>query len=164
MLPSPAKWRYLEHYPIGEPKLDLSNDIPPHVRADLEEAIRCRWAKATKAPIVMCRRAIEAACDHLLGVKSRDSIRSKIEELAKAGTITAPLKEWAHRVQLEARAAAHPQEDGLDNIGMEDADAIIEFTQEFFEHVYVMPAKLKRAVERAEHRNERQQVPPVTNS
>jgi hypothetical protein len=58
----------------------------------------------------------------------------------------------AHPVRLEARVAAHPQQDGLDEITDEDADAIIEFTQEFFDHVYVMPAKMKRAVERAEQR------------
>jgi len=79
-------------------------------------------------------------------------MRAKIDELFKAGTITGPLQQMAHRVRLEARVAAHPQEDGLDDITDENADAIIEFTQEFFDHVYVMPAKLKRAVERAEQR------------
>lgn len=147
-----TEWKYYLHYPLGEPTVNVSSDIPVQVRADLEEAIRCQWAKTVRAPIVMCRRAIEAACDNLLGTQSNAGIRAKIEELAKKGLITDPLKEWARRVQIEARAAAHPQEDGLDNMTPEDVVATLEFTQEFFEHVYVMPAKLKRAVERAEQK------------
>lgn len=150
--PSDDQFIYEAHYPPGEPRLDLSEDIPAEIRSDLEEAIKCRWVKANKAAIVMCRRAIEAACNHLLGDTSKDSIRSKVEKLAKKGLITEPLEQWARRVQLEARAAAHPQEDGLDKITGEDAEAMIEFTQQFFTNVFVMPANLKRAVERAEQR------------
>jgi hypothetical protein len=144
-------WFYRGHYPLGSPKIDLSQDIPDPIRSDFIEAIKCRWVKADKAAVTMCRRAIESACENL-GAKAKENIRAKIDELFKAGTITSPLQQMAHRVRLEARVAAHPQEDGLDEITDEDADAIIEFTQEFFDHVYVMPAKLKRAVERAEQR------------
>jgi hypothetical protein len=144
-------WHYRGHYPLGSPKTDISHDIPDPIRSDFIEAIKCRWVGADKAAVTMCRRAIESACENL-GAKAKENIRAKIDELFKAGTITGPLQQMAHRVRLEARVAAHPQEDGLDSISDEDADAIIEFTQEFFDHVYVMPAKLKRAVERAEQR------------
>jgi hypothetical protein len=151
VLKQSGPWLYRGHYPLGSPKIDLSQDIPEPIRLDFIEAIKCRWVKADKAAVTMCRRAVESACENL-GAKAKENIRAKIDELFKAGTITSPLQQMAHRVRLEARVAAHPQEDGLDEITDEDADAIIEFTQEFFDHVYVMPAKLRRAVERAEQR------------
>jgi hypothetical protein len=37
-----------------------------------------------------------------------------------------------------------PVIDDLEGTTKEDADAVIAFTREFFHHVYVMPAKLKK--------------------
>ncbi len=49
----------------------------------------------------------------------------------------------AHVVRLTRNIGAHPGEDGLVGVSQKDADDIIEFTSEFFHHVYVMPAKLE---------------------
>jgi hypothetical protein len=71
-----------------------------------------------------------------------------IDWLAAQGTITTPLKEMAHRVRLGGNLGAHPPEDPIDateiTIGPEYADAVLEFTREFFQHVYVMPERLKK--------------------
>ncbi len=66
----------------------------------------------------------------------------------KQGTITTPLKEMAHRVRLGGNLGAHPPEDPEDEdlivMGPEYADAVLEFTRDFFHHVYVMPARLEK--------------------
>jgi hypothetical protein len=38
---------------------------------------------------------------------------------------------------------AHPGKDGLNDVTEQDATDIVEFTREFFHHVFVVPAKLK---------------------
>jgi hypothetical protein len=59
---------------------------------------------------------------------------------------TTPLKEMAHRVRLGGNLGAHPPEDPEDPeeiiIGPDYSDAVIEFTRDFFQHVYVMPRRL----------------------
>lgn len=67
---------------------------------------------------------------------------AQIDELATAGVITQPLREFAHEVRLEGNDGAHPDADGLEIVTQKDADDIIEFTREYLHHVYVMPAKL----------------------
>ncbi len=55
------------------------------------------------------------------------------------GKITTPLKDMAHKIKLGGNRGAHPSDRTLTE---RDADAVIEFTREYFHHVYVMPAKM----------------------
>ena len=69
-------------------------------------------------------------------------LQLQIDELASKGLITDPLKNWAHEVRLGGNEGAHPDKDGLKDVTDRDADEIIQFTQEFLHHIYVMPAAL----------------------
>jgi hypothetical protein len=137
---------YREHYPIGKPNDDVAKEIPSHIAADFKEALRCRFVEAHNATAEMCRRAVQASC-HQLGAPD-DKLVKQIDWLAQQGTITNPLKEMAHRVRLGGNLGAHPPEDPNDPeeivIGPEYSDAVIEFTRDFFQHVYVMPERLKK--------------------
>jgi hypothetical protein len=57
------------------------------------------------------------------------------------GKITTPLKDMAHKIKLGGNRAAHPSDRTLTE---GDADAVIEFTGEYFYHVYVMPARMAK--------------------
>lgn len=46
----------------------------------------------------------------------------------------------AHTIRLAGNRGAHPPR----AITAEEADAVIAFTEEYFQHVYVTPAKLAR--------------------
>jgi len=138
---------YFEHYPLGKPNDDVASEIPEHIRADFREALRCRFVDANNATVEMCRRAVQASCIHL-NAPSDKKLVQQIDWLAQQGIITTPLKEMAHRVRLGGNLGAHPPEDPDDEtaiiIGPEYADAVIEFTRDFFQHVYVMPERLKK--------------------
>jgi len=137
---------YREHFPIGKPNDHIPPEIPAHIGADFREAIRCRFVDAYNATVEMCRRAVQASCLNLGA--SGDKLVKQIDWLAAKGVITAPLKEMAHRVRLGGNLGAHPPEDPDDTseivIDSEYADAVIEFTKDFFHHVYVMPVRLER--------------------
>jgi hypothetical protein len=75
--------------------------------------------------------------------EAKKKLNAQIDELAEKQIITASLKEMAHEVRLTGNDGAHPGEDGLNDVSPEDATDMIQFTQELFHHVYVMPAKLK---------------------
>jgi hypothetical protein len=128
-------------YPLGKPDETVDKSVPESVADDFKEALRCYFIKAYKATAVMCRRAIQTSALELTASGNR--LIDQIDNLAEKGKITEPLKDFAHEVRLTGNDGAHPDKDGLSNITEKDAKDIVEFTQEYLHHVYVMPAKLK---------------------
>jgi hypothetical protein len=129
-------------YPINKPKDTVDGAVPKAIADDFAEAIRCQFILAYKATVTMCRRALQAAALEKKASADRPLIH-QIDELATKGVITNPLKEMAHAIRLTGNVGAHPDEDGLKDVTDNDAEDIVQFTKEFFHHVYVMPAKLK---------------------
>lgn len=131
--------RYHLHYPVGKPNENLDKSIPQDVAEDFKEAIRCHAVKAFRACVVMCRRAIQTS---VLGKSAQgNTLVQQIDDLATKGTITQPLKEFAHEIRLTGNVGAHS--DGLEDVEEEDADDVMAFTDQYLEHVYVMPERLK---------------------
>jgi hypothetical protein len=89
----------------------------------------------------MCRRALESSCIQL-GADQKLVLAEMIDWVHSQGLITTPLQKMAHKIRLGGNRAAHPQSDKSLTVG--DADAVIEFTDHFFDHVYVLQAKLLR--------------------
>ena len=143
---SRSSYRYSAHYPSGKPNEIVSGEIPDGISADFKEALRCQFVNAYRATATMCRRALQSSCQDLGAVG--DHLVHQIEDLAKQGKITAALHEMAHTVRLIGSAGAHPDKDGLEDVGLDDASDLIEFSREFYDHVYVMPAKLLKMKER----------------
>src|ERR1700686_848763 len=138
---------YVAHYPLGSPNDSVDPSVPDDIRFDFSEALRSLWVRAFKAAIIMCGRALQTSCDDLGATGA--SLYEQIDDLAKKGTITEPLRQWAHTVRLSRNKKAHDKaatvisaeerEKQLEN----DAEAIVAFTREYFHHVYVLPEKLR---------------------
>jgi hypothetical protein len=64
-----------------------------------------------------------------------------IDWVHSQGKITTPLKDMAVKIKLGGNRAAHASDRTLT---ADEADAVIEFTREYFQHVYVMPAKMAK--------------------
>ena len=148
----------LEHvFPLDKPKDAVDENVPPPIADDFREALRCHWVQAYKGCVVMCRRAIQASA-LTLGAPKNKKIVDQIDWLFEKGKITDSLRDFAHEVRLTGNVGAHPDKelgdvgidglnspetDALDEVMQKDADDIIEFTEEYLHHVYVMPAKLR---------------------
>jgi Domain of unknown function (DUF4145) len=127
-------------HPVGKPDDSVDEAVPPAIREDFAEALRCRWVKAYKATVTMCRRAIQSS---VLDLGATDKkLVEQIDELAKKGKLTESLRDYAHEVRLTGNDGAHPDKDGLKDVSEKDADDIIAFTRHFFDNVYVTPARL----------------------
>lgn len=138
-LKSPSILRYETHYPLGKPNETLGPGIPPDVATDFVEAIRCQSVEAYRACVVMCRRAVQTSV--IEKNAQGNTLVKQIEDLAAKGIITASLKDVAHEIRLTGNAGAHV--DGLEDVKEEDASAIVEFTRQYLDYVYVMPERLK---------------------
>jgi hypothetical protein len=96
--------------------------------------------KAYNATAEMCRRALEASCLQL-GAPAELVLSKTIDWVHTHGKITNSLRDMAHKIKLGGNRAAHPSDKRLSE---QDADAVIAFTDEYFQHVYVTPARMAR--------------------
>jgi len=133
-------WEFIVHYPLGNPDDSVDQAVPISIAADFSEALRCFFIQSYKACVAMCRRSVEASCQDLGATGG--NLKERINSLFKSGRITEPLKDMAHKVRLTANEELHGQPDDLDAFTEPEAKDIVEFTREYFHHVYVMPEKL----------------------
>jgi hypothetical protein len=142
-------WNYEGHYPLGKPHDKVEEEIPENIRLDFQEALRCQYINAHNATAEMCRRSVESACIDLGAPYSR-VLNDMIDWLESNRKITPGLKAVAHQIRLGGDRAAHaPEEPGaplkyqpMIVIEEEHANAIVEYTRHFLEHVYVIPMRL----------------------
>jgi hypothetical protein len=142
--PNAPTYTLVAVYPLGKPNDAVAIEVKQaakDVAEDFAEALRCHWIKSYRASVVMCRRAIQSSAVSLQAKGSR--LIDLIDDLFKSGKITEPLKDFAHEIRLTGNDGAHPDKDGLNDVKEKDSDDIIEFTKEFLNYIYVMPAKLK---------------------
>jgi hypothetical protein len=136
---------YLTHYPPRDARDEVAAEIPNTISPDFREALRWRFVKAYNATGEMCRRALEGSCNEK-GAPAGKKLVEKIDWLADQGIITKPLKEVAHKIRLGGNYGAHAPEDplGAEPMTAEHADALIEFTKDYLQHVYVIPKRLDK--------------------
>jgi Domain of unknown function (DUF4145) len=148
---------YVSHYPLGAPNDTVAPEIPPHIQVDFKEALRCLFVNAYNATVEMCRRALEASCIDLGIPKGIRDLEDMIDSLENQRKITPHMKEVAHKIRLGGNRGAHPpeadvlaaQQAGEMQVAgpvviivKEHAEAIVDFTRQFFQHVYVVPQQL----------------------
>ncbi len=88
----------------------------------------------------MARRAIQAAALEK-GAPDR-SLVEQIDWLEEQRLITPQMKQVAHAIRLAGNVGAHPDKDGLRDVGESEARAVIEFLGAFLRDVYEIPAQL----------------------
>ncbi len=164
-----SRYVYEEHYPLGTPDDSVAEEIPVNIATDFKEALRCLFVNAYNATAEMCRRAVEASCIEQGAPKTAGTLEEKIDWLASKGIITPFMAEVAHKIRLGGNRGAHPPDEPpaqesfeaelvialtpaeLDQPLVDDnaitkahAEAIVKFTREYFQDVYVVPKELKK--------------------
>lgn len=124
-------------------------DVPTSIARDAREAHKCHSIEAYRAAVAMARRALQAAVYDLADRNDKEapdsSLYKQIEWLADEGLVTDTLKSMATRIRLSGNIGAHPDKDGLEDIGKQDSKAALEFLEDLLHFTYVVPARLERA-------------------
>ncbi len=129
-----------------EPKKSLQvdfPDVPESIAADASEAHRCLGVDAWRATVAIARRAVQAAAFDK-GAPDK-KLFDQIDWLHDQRIITPQMRDIAHHIRLSGNDGAHPDKDGLQEVGKEAAEAALEFLDDFLRHLYQMPARLERA-------------------
>lgn len=142
--------RVLSIFPSDEPSVDSL--VPEGIAADYIEAAKCFNIAAYKACVVMARRAIQKMCLNL-GADKGKKLYQQIDDLKTAGKLHPDLAEIATEVRYLGNDGAHPEDDGLDEVGQEDAKEVLEFALELLDDLYVRPEKVKAMKKRREAKN-----------
>jgi len=129
----------VDYYPSRVVTVDQS--IPEEIADDYKEANRCFDIKAKKATVVMCRRVLQSTCISK-GANPNTDLVEQIEELESQRIINPSLKEVAHTIRKIGNWGAHPQDDPLKDVTLEDASELLKFTSEFLDEVFVRPARI----------------------
>ncbi len=117
-------------------------DVPLAISQDASEAFRCFGIEAWRASAAMARRALQAAA-YDKGAPDRRLIE-QIDWLAENDHITEQMKNVAHQIRLGGNLGAHPDRDGLVDVGQDEVVALLSFLRDFFRYVYEIPASLER--------------------
>jgi hypothetical protein len=120
--------------------------VPPEIRADYEEALKCQSIRAYRASCAMFRRALQASLLQLGADPKLDLIR-QIEALA---VLPSDVKDWAHQIRIFGNWGAHPDRDNLKDVAGNDASETHDFMSKFLLYLFIMPAKVKLSRERRE--------------
>ena len=129
------------------PKKHLGQDIPPIVKASIEEAERCMQAGAHLAATAMCGRALEAI---FRSHKTKDNyLGGGLKELRDTGVIDARLYQWGDELRDQRNDAAHATDT---EISARDANDVMTFTYAIIDYVYLLAKKFDEFQDRKRKR------------
>ena len=129
----------VDYYPRSVITVDSA--IPEDVADDFLEANRCLGVEAKKAAVTMCRRVLQNTCISK-GATPNHDLCKQIEEMESKRIINPSMKDVAHAIRKIGNWGAHPQDDPLKDVTLDDALEIVKFTSEFLDEVFVRPARL----------------------
>lgn len=115
--------------------------VPTDVVADFKEGVISLNNKCNKAAVSMFRRSLQSALLNL-GANAGEDL---IVQIKNMGNLTPDIKDWAHNIRIFGNWGAHPQDDNLKEVDEKIADEVRTFIEEFFNYVYVMPARVTKA-------------------
>lgn len=118
----------------------LPPNLPTEVADDAKAAHRCLAIGQWRASAAMARRAIQGACIDKGAPAKR--LVEQIDWLEAQRLITPLMKDVAHTIRLEGNTGAHPDRDGLRDVGEGEAHAVVGFLDDFIKYVYEIPGRL----------------------
>jgi hypothetical protein len=131
-----------DYFPKKVPTVDPY--VPKDIGEDFLEAQRCFMAGAWHGCAVMARRCMHSVAEHF-NATGKD-LYEQIENLKTTQVITPVLAEQAQHVRVLGKHGAHPYDmrgNPLKDLGLEDAQAALDFCEFIFDQVFIQPEKIK---------------------
>lgn len=122
--------------PLQKPS---DNNIPDHIRRDLDEAKMTHSVNCFRASAVMSRRVIQQACLEK-GASPKKNLYQQIEELYKNGEITKNLEESATIIRWIGNDGAHPNDNENAEVTEEDSQDCLDLAEQLLHVLFVVPA------------------------
>ena len=128
-------------YPPELIDFDFTN-LPTAVVKALAEAIFCHSNQCFTAAAMMVRKTLEEICENHKAKGA--NLKERIQKLATKVVLPAELFDGLHDIRLLGNDAAHIKSRDYDNIGKDEVEVAIEFTQEVLKALYQYSELLKK--------------------
>lgn len=115
--------------------------VPKIILDDFKEGLISLNNNCYKAAVSMFRRSLQSSLLDL-GAKPDEDLIIQIKDI---NGLTQDIKDWAHNIRIFGNWGAHPQDDNLKEVDSDIANEVKMFIEEFFNYVYVMPARVSKA-------------------
>jgi hypothetical protein len=119
----------------------FKESVPESILEDFREGIIDLGNKCYKSSVAMFRRSLQSSLVNM-GAKETDDLITQIKSM---DILTKDIKDWAHNIRILGNWGAHPQDDNLKGVDVDTAEEAKNFMEEFFNYVYVMPNRVKKA-------------------
>lgn len=126
----------------------VSEQVPPHIRKDYDEAQRCLLANADTAAALLLRRGLEQVCADY-GIDDAGATRplsAKLRHLHELGTLPDDLLDWASSLTLVGDEGAHSR-----NISRADVLAADRFFEALCDYLYAYRRQYEAFAQRRAH-------------
>lgn len=122
------------------------SDVPGDIVAAFDEGVRCVSVLAPTAAVTMFRNTIAQIVKDKgsESAKAKSTLNDAIVQMADEKTLHESFAEWAHHVRKVGNAGAH--QESWEAIPIEQARELQELTAHLIDTLYVLPAKLARAM------------------
>jgi len=117
-------------------------NLPPSVRATLEEAIQCHANQCFIAAAIMVRKTLEELCFDRKA--SGNNLKERIRDLGTKIVLPKELLDGLNDLRLLGNDAAHIESQEFNKVGREEVEIGLEFAKEVLKAVYQYSALLSR--------------------
>jgi hypothetical protein len=125
--------------------------VPERIGDILGEGLRCLGARAPRAAAVMFGRTLEAIVrdkgSEAAQKAMKKALADGLEVMAAEGALSKDLASWAKELRLARNAGGH--DELVDDVTPEEASNLSKLLDQLLINLYVMPARLRRAKEKA---------------
>lgn len=117
-----------------ESLIDLPSGLPPEILRDMVEASKCVDIEASRAAAAMVRRALQQA---LLNIGTQETdLYLQIEDLKNRNMLSPFEVSFAHGIRFLGNYGAHPQDDLLKEVTLEDAREAFQAVSKILRQLY----------------------------
>ncbi|MEM4056651.1 MAG: DUF4145 domain-containing protein [Thermoplasmatales archaeon] len=118
-----------------ESMIDAPKNLPPEVFSDIVEASKCLNIGASKAAIVMARRALEQALI-IKGAKKNDNLLDQIDDIKQKKLLSDSDAHLAHGIRYLGNYGAHPEDDLLKDVNLDDAKLAFQVVSKILKNLF----------------------------
>lgn len=147
-----AEYGFERLYP---PTREGSYTFPEDIKAIFDEAIRCYESKLFTSAIIMCRKTLEAVCNHF--DPSTKNLYQGLKRLCELNKIDKQQLQWAD--SLRKAGNFHTHETKSKDTAEQDAYTIIDFTEVIVTHIFELTERYKRDLKEIEKRSNKDAEP-----
>ncbi|OLS16556.1 MAG: hypothetical protein HeimC3_53020 [Candidatus Heimdallarchaeota archaeon LC_3] len=147
-----AVYRIKATFPVIS-KMAKPDGVSDRIWDDYVESMICLGVDTPKAAVVLLRRATQSLMKEL-GADPKKNLVNQIRDLKDSGKISQELFELAEELRLWGNFGAHPDDDLLDDVKIDEANELKNVFNMLLDFTVIQKAKVKKIQEKRKNKKD----------